>query len=51
MIGEWRENLDRNIFLGALLSDLSEDFDCIHYDLLIAKPLVYGLSSDSLCYI
>ena len=51
MIEEWRENLDKKFFVGAVLTDLSKAFDCIPHDLLIAKLSAYGLSSDSLCYI
>ena len=50
MIEEWRENLDKIFFAGAVLTDLSKAFDCIPHDLLIAKLSAYGLSSDSLCY-
>ena len=48
MIEEWRENLDKKFFVGAVLTDLSKAFDCIPHDLLIAKLSAYGLSSDSL---
>ena len=51
MIEEWRENLDKNFFVGPVLTEISKDFDRIPHDLLIAKPSAYGLSSDSLCYI
>ena len=51
MIEEWRENLDKNFFVGAVLIDLSKPFDCILHDLLIAKLSAYGLSSHSSCYI
>ena len=50
-IEEWTENLDKNFFVGAVLTNLSKAFDCIPHDLLIVKVSVYGLSSDSLCYI
>ena len=50
-IEEWRKNLDKNLFVGAVLTDLSKAFDYIPHDLLIAKLSPYGLSSDSLCYI
>ena len=49
MIEEWRENLDNNSFVGAVLTDFSKAFDCISHDLLIAKLSAYGLSCDSLC--
>ena len=49
MVEEWKENLDNNFIAGAVLTDLSKSFDCIPYDLLIAKLSAYGLNSDSLC--
>ena len=51
MAKEWKESLDNNLIVGAVLTDLSKAFDCISYDLLIAKLSAYGLNSDSLCYI
>ena len=51
MIEEWRENLDKKFFVGAVLTNLAKAFGCIPHDLLIGKLSVYGLSSDSLCYI
>ena len=48
---EWKENLDDNFIVGAVLTDLSKAFDSIPHDLLIAKLSAYGLNSDSLCYI
>ena len=37
MIEKWRASLDQNGPCGALLTDLSKDFDCLPRDLLIAK--------------
>ena len=51
MAEEWKENLDNNFIVGAVLTDLSKAFDCIPHDLLIAKLSAYGLNSGSLCYI
>ena len=51
MVEEWKENLDNNFIVGAILNDLSKAFDGIPHDLLIAKFSAYGLNSDSLCYI
>ena len=48
---EWKENLDDNFIVGAVLTDLSKAFYSIPHDLLIAKLSAYGLNSDSLCYI
>ena len=51
MVEEWKENLDNNFIVGAVLTDLSKAFNCIPHDLLIAKLSAYGLNRDSLCYI
>ena len=37
---------DRNVTL-ALLTDLSKDFDCLSYKLLIAKLHAYGVDRNS----
>ena len=51
LIEEWKRNLDKNFFVGAVLMDLSKAFDCIPHDLLIAKLAAYGFDIDSLQYI
>ena len=51
MIEEWRQNLDNDNVAGAGLMDLSKAFDCIPYDLLIAKLSAYGFHEDALVYI
>ena len=45
---EWRENLDQNKVVGALLIDLSKAFDCLPHDLLIAKLDAYGFEKPTL---
>ena len=42
---------DRKGYAGAILMDLSKAFDCIDYDLLIAKMHAYGLSRNALLLI
>ena len=44
---EWRENLDQNKVVGALLIDLSKAFDCLPHDLLIAKLDAYGFEKQT----
>ena len=51
LLGEWRENLDKNYVLGGVLMDLSKAFDCIPHDLLLAKLAAYGADENLLCYI
>ena len=39
---EWRNHLDQNKYVGAILMDLSKAFDCLPHELLIAKLAAYG---------
>ena len=47
----WKISLDKNLFTGAILIDLSKAFDCIPHDLLIAKLYAYGLSCDTVTFV
>ena len=51
LLEEWIKNLDDNLVVGALLTDLFKAFDCIPHDLLIAKLAAYDLSEEALMYI
>ena len=42
MMEEWKENLDNNVIVAAVLTDLPKAFESIPYDLLIAKFSAYG---------
>ena len=48
MLEIWKEATDNNKAFGALLTDLSEAFDCLSHDLLIDKLHAYGIDTDSL---
>ena len=36
MIEKWKESVDNGGAFGALMTDLSIAFDCLHHELLIA---------------
>ena len=51
LVEEWREHLDKNFVVGAVLTDLSRAFDCIAHYLLIAKLAAYGFSDTAFRFI
>ena len=51
IIEKWKEALDKGDLGGSLLTDLSNAFDCIKYDFLIAKLAAYGFDSHSLSFV
>ena len=44
LVEKCRKVLDKRGFAGLLLTDLSNGFDCIDHELLIAKLHVYGFN-------
>ena len=48
LLEEWKEKLDKNFIVGAVLMDLSKAFDCIPHDLIIAKLAAYGFKRETL---
>ena len=51
MLERWNKALDNKKIAGAILTDLSKAFDCLHHGLLIAKLEAYGFDHMSLGYI
>ena len=43
-----KKNLDDKGYEGAVLMDLSEAFDTLNHDILIAKLSAYGFEHDAL---
>lgn len=50
-VEEWRNELDNNLFVAAVLLGLSRAFDCIPYNLIMAKMTAYRMQNENLlCY-
>ena len=47
---KWRQHLDNNQIVGAVLMDLSKAFDCLPHELLIAKLSAYGFDKNTLMF-
>ena len=42
------ESVDNGGVFGTLMTKLSKGFDCLHHELLIAKPDIYGFDLKSM---
>ena len=50
LVGNWRKARDENFQRGTVLMDLSKAFDCLPYDLLIAKLYADDLSQKTTAF-
>ena len=48
LLEEWREKLDKNFIVGAVLMNLSKAFDRMPHDLIIAKLAECGIERETL---
>ena len=48
LLQEWKNELDKSGFIGAILMDLSKAYDCLTHDLLVAKFEAYGIGKSGL---
>ena len=51
MLESWKEAANKNKAFGALMTDLSNAFDCLSHYLLIAKLHAYGIELSSLNFL
>ena len=47
LLEDWREALDKNVYVSAVLMDLSKAFDCLPHNILLDKSSAYVVSSQS----
>ena len=45
--GDWKQALDENKYVAAILMDLSKAFDYLPHDLLLLKLKAYGVSENA----
>ena len=48
LLEKWKGSVDNSKMFGALVTNLSRAFDCLHHELLIAKLNAYGFSLTAL---
>ena len=46
LLEKWKQKLDKNFIVGAVLMDLSKTFDCIPHDLIISKLAANGIERE-----
>ena len=47
LLHAWQKELDKSVFIGTILMNLSKAYNCLPHNLLIAKLGTYGLERSS----
>ena len=47
VLEDWREALDKNQYIAAVLMDLSKAFDCLPHNIMLDKLSAYGLTPNA----
>ena len=47
---DWKEALDKNKYVAAVLMDLSNAFDCLPHEVLLSKLSAYGLTDEAVLF-
>ena len=51
LLQKWQKCLDNKGIIVTILMDLSKAYDCINYDILLAKLAACGFSYNSLAFL
>jgi hypothetical protein len=51
LVEDWKQALENNKYVAAMLMDLSKAFDCLPHQLIIAKLKTYGMKEEGCAFI
>ena len=51
LLEQWKESVDQGLVFDALLTDLSQAFDCLSHELLVVKLSAYGMEDSAVRFV